>query len=462
PLPPPPPPPPTAEPSPLPINRGFPGITTFRGNASRSYLGEGPVPRDPEIIWRFPATGEAMCSEESPRAGEPERLFCGVGWTGQANVVAESGGFEVRFGANDGDVHFLDGRTGQPVRPSVETAGLAKGSMTSDPDGYPLVYVGSTDGKLRIFAIDRDVPEELWSLDATTSVDRPLWNDDWDGSPLIVRDHLIEGGENSWFYVVRLHRGYDDAGKVTVDPEIVVREPGWDDELLAALGDEEVSIENSVAYRDGIAYLANSGGLVQGWDISDVLDGGSRAERVFRFWMGDDVDATIVIDPDGALYVASQLQRLTARSTQIGQLVKLDPTRTEDPVVWSLRLDTPGFDGSAGVWATPALSDGILYVATHAGELLGVDAATGRVLWTKRLEGPTWGSPVVVDGVLLEADCTGHLFAFDVARSPRSEPPLLWDLEVAPGCVEATPVVWRGWIFLGDRSGGFLGIADRR
>ena len=67
---------------------------------------------------------------------------------------------------------------------------------------------------------------------------------------------------------------------------------GWDDELLATIGDEDVSIEGSVAFRDGVVYAANSGGLVQGWDISDVLAGGRRVERVFRFWTGDDTDAT--------------------------------------------------------------------------------------------------------------------------------------------------------------------------
>ena len=69
--------------------------------------------------------------------------------------------------------------------------------------------------------------------------------------------------------MIRLNRGYDANGKVTVDPKIVATIPGFDEQLLADLGDDEVSIENSVAFRDGVVYFANSGGLVQGWDISD-------------------------------------------------------------------------------------------------------------------------------------------------------------------------------------------------
>jgi hypothetical protein len=44
-----------------------------------------------------------------------------------------------------------------------------------------------------------------------------------------------------------------------------------------------------------VVYFANSGGLVQGWDISDILEGGTHYERVFRFWDGDETDASIVI-----------------------------------------------------------------------------------------------------------------------------------------------------------------------
>src|SRR5688500_10917205 len=37
-----------------PINTAFEGLTTFRGNATRTYHGEGPVPLDPTIGWRAP------------------------------------------------------------------------------------------------------------------------------------------------------------------------------------------------------------------------------------------------------------------------------------------------------------------------------------------------------------------------------------------------------------------------
>ena len=53
-------------------------------------------------------------------------------------------------------------------------------------------------------------------------------------------------------------------------------------------------------FRKGIVYFANSGGLVQGWDISDLLAGGVSYRQVFRFWVGDDVDASLVMDQPGS------------------------------------------------------------------------------------------------------------------------------------------------------------------
>jgi outer membrane protein assembly factor BamB len=439
-----------------PINTSFEGITTFRGNATRTYYGEGPVPLDPVIGWRSPSV--RMCSVSF--VGIERSRWCGTGWTGQPNVVVgEDGAVEVREGAYDGMYHFLDGLTGLPVRPPLPTRDLAKGSATSDPDGFPLYYAGSRDGRFRIVALDRREPLVLWSIQGATSVDRPLRNDDWDGAALVVDDVLFEGGENGWLYVVRLHRAYDELGLVTVAPEIVATVPGFDNELLRAVGDEEVSIENSVALDDGVLYFANSGGLVQGWDVSDVLDGGSRVEPVFRFWTGDDTDATVVIDDAGDLYVASEYQRLDERSREVGQLMKLDPSRPDEPLVWSIAARDIGFEGAGGSWSTPAIDGDTVYFTTAAGRVLAVDRATGGVRWEREIGSPSIGSPVVVDGVLIQGDCAGDLWGWDVSE-PDAGPVLMWKLHFSD-CIESTPAVWRGWIYVGTRQGYLYGLTER-
>lgn len=442
--------------TPPPANRSFEGLTTFRGNPARSYYGEGPVPLDPEIRWRHPERTK-LCSSSIVAVDLSE--WCGTGWTGQPNVIEGAGGaIEVREGAYDRRYHFVDGETGEPVRPPLVTGDLAKGSATSDPDGFPLYYAGSRDGHLRIVALDRPEPETLWSIDAGTTVPRPLRNDDWDGAPLVVRDHLIEGSENGWLYVIRLNRATDDQGLVTVDPHVVATIPGFDDELLDALGDDEVSIESSVSYRKGVVYFANSGGLVQGWDIRDLLEGGTDVEQVFRFWAGDDVDASVVIDDRGFLYVAAEYQRFNKRSREVGQLMKLDPRRPGDPLVWSIDAAEIGFEGAGGSWSTPALYGDLVFFSTAAGRVLEVDRASGEVIHELAVGAPSIASPVVVDGVLILGDCLGDLYAWDVS-DPSEPPPLLWRMHF-DGCIESTPAVWKGWLYLGTREGYLYGIAD--
>jgi outer membrane protein assembly factor BamB len=234
--------------------------------------------------------------------------------------------------------------------------------------------------------------------------------------------------------------------------------PGYDSELFADLGDQNVSIEGSPAFRRGVVYFANSGGLVQGWDISDVLRGGDRVRRVFRFWTGEDVDASVVIDDDGFLYVASELERFNERARMVGQLVKLDPRRRNDPVVWS--VEVPGAGGDGGIWATPAVTDRAVFFTVNTGGVWGVSRKSGKVRWRIDLPGPTWSSPAVVDGVLVVGDCAGVLHAYDLGNHPLRRPAELWSLQL-DGCIESTPAIWRGRIFVGARGGGVYSIRDR-
>lgn len=462
------------------------GLLTFRGSPTRSWYGTGPLPtQQPSIKWVYPSAGQGrLCSISSWQGQEVE--WCGTGWTGQPAVFEYRGMTWVVVGTYDGAVHFINAANGQQIIPPFQTDDLIKGSVTIDPDGYPLVYFGSRDNNFRVVAFDRPEPQELWRLNAY-EVSPRYWNDDWDSSALVLGDYLFEGGENSNFHIVKLNRGYDQDGQVVVSPRLEHHFPGWDQELLDSLGDTELSIETSVAISGNVMYFANSGGLVQGWDLTGLgTDSNWQPQRIFRFWVGDDVDATITIDEEGMLYVAVERERTSAkyevsaqRTEAIGQLLKLDPSQPADPIVWSVKdlvplaSNPPHLRDDTGFWATPAIYGEMVYAASNTGRLLGIDRQTGGICWEKQFDEFLWSSPVVVDGVLLQAGSVisaggglaSYLWAYDVrldggcgadvASTPG--PSQLWAIPLG-WRVESTPAVWEGSIYLGDRNGYLYAI----
>ncbi|MDH3754905.1 MAG: PQQ-binding-like beta-propeller repeat protein [Acidimicrobiia bacterium] len=438
-----------------PVGQTVPGLLTFRGNPTRTFYGQG-LPNAPVTRWRFPVEPEEPLCSLSTVGPETTTTteWCGTGWTGQPAIFEREGRTWVVFGSFGSAVHFLDGATGTRLLPDFAVGDIIKGSVTIDPDGFPIVYFGSRDNFLRAVSFDGPVAEELWSLDAE-SISPRLHDNDWDGTPLVIDDYLFEGGENSQLHIVKLNRGYDDVtGRVTLAPELVFNTPGWDDELLEALDDDNVSIESSVAISGNTLFVANSGGLIQGWDISGI-EAGLDPTRTFRFWVGDDTDATLVVDDEGALYVGVEFERPTDVGTELGQIIKLDPSMPDDPVVWSLPAQVRLPDG---VWATPALTTEMLYVPTNEGFLKGIDRTTGDLVWEKKLQGPLWSSPVVVDDVLVQPDCLGVIHAYDVS-DPTVDPPEIWTVST-DWCTESTVAVWNGLMVVGDRKGHVWAYAD--
>jgi outer membrane protein assembly factor BamB len=424
-----------------------PGLTMFRGNPTRTYYGSGSISTDPSEQWRYPSS--PMCSTST--SGGESKVWCGMGWTGQPVVYNRPDGVtELIFGAYDRAVHFVDAATGEDTRSKFVTGDIIKGSVTLDPDGYPLLYFGSRDNKLRIVALDRDEPERMWSIDANAV--RGIWNNDWDGNPLIIDDILYEGGENGWFFAFELHREYLDNGLVNVNPEILLAIPGYTDDLIRKSG-RNVSIESSVVAFEQRIYFSNSGGRVVGLDVSNIRDG--EANVVFDYYAGGDIDATIVVDEDGFLYVAiehepSQMGSLEReRNKEVGQFIKLDPYTSGEPRLWGIDMTDGNFD--TGIWATPALHKGMLYVNTHAGELIAVDADTGEIVWRDEVGWHSWSSPSVVGDTLVVATCTGELRGYSLVN-PRT-PELGWTISINESCLEATPAIWDGVIYLGSRDG---------
>ena len=92
------------------------------------------------------------------------------GLDGPAGRVRERDGRTlIAFGAYDPAVHLIDAADGADVLPPFVTGDLIKGSVTIDPDGFPLLYTGSRDDYYRVLSFDGSALTELWKINATTS-----------------------------------------------------------------------------------------------------------------------------------------------------------------------------------------------------------------------------------------------------------------------------------------------------
>ena len=184
-------------------------------------------------------------------------------------------------------VHFLDARTGKRTRPDFRARDIIKGSVTLDPDGYPLIYFGARDGRFRVVSFDRKRPKELWALRAR---DYKGPDNDFDSSAVIVDGILFVGGENGYLFAIELNRSYDARG-VRVEPEILLAMRTWTREYVKKAGDRRLSVESSVTILEDRLYVTNGLGRVMGVDISKVREG--KAPVVFDYWTGEDTDATM-------------------------------------------------------------------------------------------------------------------------------------------------------------------------
>jgi len=288
--------------------------------------------------------------------------------------------------------------------------------------------------------------------------DEVRFSDDWDGSALVVGELLVVGGGNGQIVVVKLNKSLDDDGLVTVAPEIAWNSPTWDDELDIALGDGVVpdqngAVQSSISMSGTTVWMANSGGLILGWDLSPLISG-LEPEQVFRYWIGDNADSTVVVGSSGELYVGQLLDRANERGIAAGQILRLDPL-ANDPVVWSFE---DGVEQFHGIKSTVALHGSSLFVTTNSGRLLQISAADGTLVWDTQLVGPTWASPIIVDDQLIIGDCDGTLRGFDVSDSTAS-PVEEWSIKLG-GCLESTPVMWNGIIYVGSSDGRVFAITD--
>ncbi len=122
----------------------------------------------------------------------------------------------------------------------------------------------------------------------------------------------------------------------------------------------------------------------------------------------------------------------------------LDATKAGDitgsGLVWSHPLEKH-------VLSTPALHEGLVFIADCGRRFHCLDAESGKPLWTHDIKGEVWASPLVADGKVYLGTRSGAFYVFAAAREKR----LLAELELGKP-ISATVTAANGVLYVATMS----------
>lgn len=165
---------------------------------------------------------------------------------------------------------------------------------------------------------------------------------------------------------------------------------------------------------------------VEGEDgrTAEMTDSISVTRTLWRTGLGDGVYSSPTI-VDGSVFVGSDDGRIQALDADDGS------------ESWHVETDDR-------VTASPAVSDGVAFVGSNDGHVYALDTADGSEEWTFETDGDIISSPAVADGVVYIGSEDNHTYALDVEDGSE-----LWSFETGDS-VRSSPLVADGIVYVGS------------
>lgn len=451
------------------------GIITFRGNNFRDSASYGTA-RLTEKKFR-----EAWTKSTSALVAPDGEFWSGNGWTGQPLIVTwsketrqnmymeswaqeEDQLTEVIYASLDGNIYFLDLKTGKETRPAMNLGYTFKGAGALDPRGYPIMYVGSGyDSKLGrshafiINLLDCSVmytfgQQDPFSLRGNLSF--------FDSSPLVdaETDQLIYPGENGILYIIKLNTKYNEKkGTLSISPDEPVRwhysgNRSW----YLGMEDSALIWKGYIFFttNDGYLFCLNLNTLETVW-VQDVLD---------------DTNCTPVLElEDGHPYIYTSTSfHLGWRSSTTAEIPvwKIDAETGE--IIWSTSYQCRSVKGnSGGVQGTLAIGKNdlkdLIFVpvaktpTVSSGKIVALNKETGEEEWVLEDSAYSWSSPVTVydkkgKGYVITCDSIGDMYLLDGKTGD------VLDKMNLGSNVEASPAVYKNTLVVGTRGQKIYGV----
>ena len=115
-------------------------------------------------------------------------------------------------------------------------------------------------------------------------------------------------------------------------------------------------------------------------------------------------------------------------------------------VVWS-------FTTGSGVYSSPAVADGVVYVGSQDVNVYALSAATGAKVWSVPTEGGVFSSPAVADRVVYVGSQDRNVYALSAATGAKA-----WTFPTGGG-VQSSPAVADGVVYVGSEDGNVYALS---
>ena len=475
----------------------LPGVITFGGTPYRDSFAYGTATitlKATHIVW------QAMVG----KLGD----YAGTSWTGQPLLVRWSQEvlptlgvndiykstqdfIEVIYPSADGNIYFYDLITGAQTRQPINVGASMFGTPSLDPEGRPMLYVGT--GLMKKNARGTDVSYYYAINLITNRVEyefggrdyfayRSNWNA-FDSSPLIVNDTLIQPSEGGIIYFVELRTSYDpERGTISINPgdRVKYRYTGPNYNSNDGRGKRWYGFESSAALFRNYLFVTDNGGMLQCID-TDTL------RLLYALDLGGDTDASPVLEEDGDentlfCYTVSQT---TYQGDDLpmgwGYATLKKINALTGRTVWSKDRICYVGDGSykSGSKSTPHVGRGnisnLLICAfsgagipvvdesgsvssyTYGGRLVAFDKEDGTVVWSIETEGSAdyVSSPLVLytergDAYVVVCDRSGKVNLYDASTGGMA---LCSSLDLGSR-IDSTPAAYGNYLVVGTTGKG--------
>ena len=316
----------------------------------------------------------------------------------------------VYIGTGDKRLLALDGQSGDVIwEVQVEHPVHSTPAVAGD-----FVFFSLRDG--RVVALDKTSGSQIWEYDTGSVVV---------SSPAVTDGFLYVAAGDGTFYALDAANGKElwsfSTGRwISASPAV------FDDVVVFVSFDQRLYILDR---RNG------------GQKLRFVVTGNPRGSAAF----GD--EHLFIGDPGGFLKAVNWRRRNLPFDSikmrvhnQLFQWGMVGSVPKQRGFVWGTR-------SGSGVFTTPAVGGGKVFVTDFVGRLVAVDEGTGELLWAYHSARPILASPSATPGVVLAGDTDGTLHAVDAGTGK-----LLWEFRTGRQ-ISATPVVAGGLIYLASEDG---------